>query len=36
MWRSSVLLPLPLSPMTTKIEPRRMEKETSSCTTKSP
>ncbi len=36
MWRMSVLFPLPLSPITTKTVPRRMVKETSRCTTKSP
>ena len=36
MWRMRVLFPLPLSPITTKTDPRRIEKETSCCTTKSP
>ena len=36
MWRMSVLLPQPLSPMMTKISPRPMLKATSFWTTRSP
>jgi hypothetical protein len=36
MFRISVLLPQPLSPITTKISPRRTEKAIPLCTTRAP